>query len=153
MLYPFGFLNISGFRSPVNAAELSIQAEDGTTQSTAQFVRFGARAINMSLYPLKSAGKDRTVYFVADINKTPGATSAEIQLFDITHNALITGTNLTSTSNSSVQVISAALSVGSSSGDIRDDILTQYELQAKMNGGGGSDAIFVTNARILIVYS
>jgi len=49
--------------------------------------------------------------------------------------------------------ITSDLTVGSSPGNIRNDAVRQYEAQLFMSGGGGTDKVACTNARILITYS
>ncbi len=122
-----------------------------TTTSTT-FVRAGARLFDMTPYPATIGSLTRTVKFVADIDKTSGATNVEVQLYDNTHTTAITGTDLTSTSNSNAAV-TATLTVGSSSGNLRNDVASQYEVQFRMTGGGGADAVSITNARLVITYA
>lgn len=122
-----------------------------TTSST--FTRAGARKFDISSYPATIGSLSRTVKFIADVDKTSGATNIEIQLYDNTNSVIVTGTGLTSTSDSNIEVTSAALTVGSSAGNIRSDVASQYELQIKMNGGGGSDSVSITNARLEISYA
>ncbi len=130
---------------------ITLAAGVQTTTSTA-FIRAGARQIDMTPYPATIGALTRTVTFVADIDKSSGATTVEVQLYDTTHTVAVTGTDLTSASNSNAAV-SAVVTVGSNSGNLRDDNATQYELQFKMNGGGGSDAVTITNARLVITYA
>jgi len=132
-------------------AELFLVSGLFTTTSTS-LTRAGARKIDMGLYPATIGSLTRTVIFVADVDMTSGATSVEVQLYDTTHGVVVTGTDLTSTSISNA-VVSATLTVGSSSGNLRDDVASQYEVQFKMNGGGGSDAVFITNSRVTITYA
>lgn len=123
------------------------------TTTSATFIRTGARQIDMSLFPATIGALTRTVVFSADVDMTGGATSIEFQLYDSTHTVAVTSTDLTSSSTTNVRVTSGALTVGSSAGNIRSDVASQYELQFKMNGGGGGDAVFLTNARITITYA
>jgi hypothetical protein len=122
-----------------------------TTSST--FTRSGGRQIDMSVFPATIGALTRSVIFSADIDITTGATTVEVQLYDITHSVAVTSTDLTSSSTTNTRVVSSALTVGSSAGNIRSDVATQYELQFKMNGGGGSDAVFLTNSRLVITYA
>jgi len=122
-----------------------------TTSST--FTRSGGRQIDMSVFPATIGALTRSVVFSADIDMTAGATTVEVQLYDITHSVAVTSTDLTSSSTTNTRVVSSALTVGSSAGNIRSDVATQYELQFKMNGGGGSDAVFLTNSRLVVTYA
>ena len=123
-----------------------------TTTSTS-YVRAGARKFDVSPYPITLGALTRTIKFEGDIEKTSGATNVEIQLYDNTHSVAITGTNLTGTETANTLHTTAALTVGSSAGNIRDDIASQYELQIKMNGGGGSDSVTITNGKLIISYA
>ena len=136
----------------VSSVELSfVSGQNFTGLST--FQRIGSRSIDISKWPATLNGLTRSVSFLADIQKTITATSAEIQLFDITNNAVITGTNLTSTSLALITVSAINLTVGSLAGNIRSDVNSQYEVQLKMNGGNQNDQVYCSNVRLLITYS
>lgn len=132
--------------------ELNFASGLFSTTSTS-FTRAGGRQIDMSVFPATIGALTRTVAFSADIDMTGGATSVEVQLYDITHSVAVTSTDLTSSSTTNTRVTSGSLTVGSSAGNVRSDVATQYELQFKMNGGGGSDAVFLTNSRLVITYA
>lgn len=144
-------ISFGGGANTVPPLEMSFVSGVYSTTSIT-FQRMGGRSIDLSLWPRNRNGLTRRIDFVADINKTSGATSVEIQLYDITNEALITSTNLTSTNNTTTRVSATNLTVGTSAGNLRTDTIAQYEIQLKMNGGGGSDAVFVTNARLLVTY-
>ncbi len=131
--------------------EISLAAGLQTITSTT-FTRCGARAVDLSKYPTLS-GYTRHVRLVADVDKTPGATSGTVQLFDATHNVVVTGTGMTTTSVDSEEKDSGDLTVGTASGNIRTDA-ARYELQMKRTGGvEGTDAVYLTNARLYIYYT
>jgi hypothetical protein len=142
----------AGGGGAISAIEISFVSTN-TSTSSSSFQRMGGRSLDMSKWAATVSGLNRTVSFYADIQKTSGATSAAVQLYDITNNILITNTNLTTTSNSLTTVSTINLTVGSSAGNIRNDSAAQYEVQLKMNGGSGSDAVYLTNARLLISYA
>ncbi len=133
--------------------EISFETGLASSTSTLNYSRCGAKQIDMTPYPATIGALTRTVKFVANVDKTSGATNCTIQLYDTTNNVLVTSTQLTSTSNSNAPVTTAGLTVGSSSGNIRSDAPTNYECQFIMVGGGVSDAVFVTSARLLITYA
>lgn len=116
------------------------------------YVRAGARKIDLSYFPSTIGSLTRVVKFVANVDKTSSATNVAIQLYDNTNGVLVTGTNLTSTSVSNVEV-SATITAGSSSGNLRTDTPAQYELQLKMTGGSAGDSVACTSAYILITYA
>lgn len=123
------------------------------TTNLGTFDRIGARKIDMSPFPATIGALTRTVTFIADIQKTSGATSVEIQLYDVDHSVQITSL-LYSTNTTLVESVSGSLTVGSSSGNIRSDTPTMYEVSLRMNGGTvGIDAAYCNNARILISYA
>lgn len=116
------------------------------------YVRAGARKIDLSYFPSTIGSLTRVVKFVVNVDKTSTATNATVQLYDNTNGVLITGTNLTSTSVSNTEV-SATITAGSSSGNLRTDSAAQYELQLKMTGGSAGDSVACTSAYILITYA
>jgi hypothetical protein len=121
------------------------------TTNSNTFTRAGARTLDMTLWPPIVGISIRTVKFTADVDKTSGATSVEVRLYDVTHNITVAGTGLISTNNANTP-LTATLTVGSSSGNLRNDVPTQYELQVRMNGGS-ADAVFLTSARLVITYA
>lgn len=141
-----------GGSAAINAVELSFVSNVASTDLPL-FTRVGGRSIDMSLYPASVGIATRTVSFIADVQKTPGATSLDIQLYDITHDVVVASTTINSTSNAPVAVSATGLTVGSSNGNIRSDIITQYEVQIRMNGGASNlDQVYCLNARLLINY-
>ncbi len=137
--------------SGLTNSEISL-VSNVTTTTSAIFERVGGRSLDVSNWPATLNGLTRRIDFIADIQKTSGATSADIQLYDVTNAVLVTGTSLTSTSDSLETVSVTNLTAGSSAGNIRTDTAAQYEVQLKMTGGGGSDAVFLTNARMFVTY-
>lgn len=121
------------------------------TNSTTR--RVGSRKINMASYPATIGTLSRTVKFFATIEATTVTTTATIRLKDVTNNVTVTGTQLTTTSTTASEVSSAALTVGSSSGNIRSDSAAMYEVQLEMTGGGVSDSVTCTDARVIISYA
>lgn len=136
----------------MTSIELSLVSGQNST-GLPSYQRVGGKSIDMSRYPLSLNGKTRSVILEADVQKTGTATSVDIQLMDITHSVVVTGTTLSSVSNALIKVASSALTVGSSSGNIRNDVETVYEIKIKMSGGTVSDQVYCTNARLLITYS
>tara|TARA_R110000868_G_scaffold67046_6_gene199275 strand:- start:7137 stop:8324 length:1188 start_codon:yes stop_codon:yes gene_type:complete len=116
------------------------------------YIRAGARKIDLSYFPSTIGSLTRVVKFVANVDKTATATNVAIQLYDNTNGVLVTSTNLTSTSVSNVEV-SATITAGASSGNLRTDSAAQYELQLKMTGGSAGDSVACTSAYILITYA
>ncbi len=107
----------------------------------------------MTPFPATIGTLIRQIEFIVDIQKTTGATSVEVELFDVTNAVQITSTDLVySATNDLTEVSSGILTVGASPGDLRNDAPTMYEVHFKMNGGGGTDQVFMTNARLLVSY-
>jgi len=125
--------------------------ERGTDSAT--FVRLGARSLDMTRYPATIGSLVRTVKFIADLDMTAGATSAEVKLYNLTNAEDITGTSLTHNTVVNTEKTSAALTVGVAAGNIRSGA-AQYVAYLKMNGGVVAvDQAFCTNARIEIAYA
>lgn len=131
---------------------LTLSAGAAPTSETT-FVRVGGMTLDATRFPETSGGLTRSLAFEADVQKTAGATSVDIQLVDVTHGATVTGTSLTSSSTSTTLVASGPLTVGADAGNIRNDETTQYEVQIKRTGGSPADAVFVVNARLVITYA
>jgi len=150
---PTGPQGATGSPGPVPAAT-EVSFSSGTfSVGVNTYLRVGSRKVDMSAFPPTVNGLSRTVKFVADIDMTAGATSAEVRLFDATNVVAVTGTTMTSSSLSNDEKTSAALTVGSSAGDVRNDVAASYEVQLRMNGGvPGTDQVFATNARLVIAY-
>lgn len=119
--------------------------------SSATWTRIGARQVNLASFPARLNGLTRTARLRVDMEKTAGATSADLRLFDVTNNVQVGGT-VQSTSNVNEDLVEV-LTVGSAAGNLRSDVAAQYEVQLRMTGGIlGNDAATCTNARILITY-
>lgn len=119
------------------------------------FTKVGGASLDMANFPATMNGKTRTVTFVADVQKTAGATSVEVELVDETHAAtLIATTDMTYAADANPSRLeTAGLTVGAVAGNIRNDVVTQYGVYLKMNGGGVSDSVFLYNAKLKITYT
>lgn len=125
---------------------------DFTTNSNV-FVRAGTRELDLTNFPATLGGKTRTVKFIATFETSVSSATADIRLFDYTHNTLVTGTNTSTTSDSTYLFVSSNLTVGSSAGNIRSDVTTIYEVQLKMTVGNVStDRVICSGARLEIIY-
>lgn len=115
--------------------------------------RIGARAIDMTQYPVAYVdNRVRTMKFKADLEVTNGAATGFVQIKDVTHNAIITGSLLSTSSTSSVE-LSGLIDSGTSDGYMRNDAVSMYEVQIYITGGNASDQVICRNARIEITYS
>ncbi len=125
---------------------------DGYNNVSTPF-RVGARAVDMSPYPTTTLdGRTRTMKFRADLEVSNAAAVAHVQLKDITNNVIITGSTLTTSSTTSVE-LSAEINSGSFAGVMRTDMVAQYEVQIFITGGGATDQVICRNARVTITYS
>lgn len=131
--------------------EIAFSASDKST-ALAVFARAGGRKIDMAGYPATVAGLARHVQFRVDVQKTAGATSVEVQLFDVTNAAQVSAL-LHAADNTLTELSSGDLTVGAIAGNIRDDVAAMYEVSVRMNGGVPGDQVFFTNARVVIFYS
>ena len=117
------------------------------------FSRIGGRKLDLSRFPIL-AGHARHVRFLCCVDKTAGATSGTIQLYDVTNGVVVTDTNLVTTSLSNEELDSGDLAVGGAAGNIRTDVVSMYEVQMKRTGGaGGVDAVYCTDARLVVYYT
>lgn len=123
------------------------------SSNVSTYDRRGGRKIDMSLYPATIGAYTRTVTFVAAVQKTSAATSVDLQLYDVTHSVQVTTLSY-STNTDFTEITTSALTVGSSSGNIRDDVSTLYEVDIRMTGGSiAVDAVYCTSARLVITYA
>jgi hypothetical protein len=139
---------------PLFSGIASTKLLNGGTSKQGVFFRMGGRKVDLSAFPVTIGTLTRSVTFVADLDMTAGATTAEVKLVDTTDAVDVTGADLTSNSVTNAEVTSAALTVGSSAGDLRSDAVKQYQVYLKMNGGtDGTDDAYCTNARLVITYA
>jgi hypothetical protein len=118
-------------------------------------VRIGGSDIDMSFFPATISPTTRTVRFKALIETTTNTATTQIQLVDVTNNAVITGTiGSTSSATGLVLFDSGPLTVGTSNGNIRTDVVAIYEVQLSMTAGNPlTDRAICVNARVEITYS
>ncbi|HEY5268224.1 MAG TPA: hypothetical protein VII94_03770 [Candidatus Saccharimonadales bacterium] len=124
------------------------QAASGVTNTV-----IGGTSIDMSDFPVTSAsGQTRSVYFGADYLAASGSDTAQIQLWDATNGAVITGTTNTTSNTTVTRFISSALTVGTSNGNVRTDSAAQYQVQLAVTAGSLTDDAVCYNAYIIIKY-
>lgn len=123
-----------------------------TQQPTSQPERMGGRELDLSLFPPSIGDKTRVVKVLASLQASAG--TATFSLFDAINGVVVTGTTLTRSSPTYAQVASAALTVGTASGNIRSDASGGgfYEARLALTGGAGDDVAVCTNARLRISY-
>jgi hypothetical protein len=113
----------------------------------------GGRKLDMTKFPLTlSDGRIRTVKFIADTEVSAPGVDGYIELFDTTHNVLVTGTQFHFT-NTIADEVSAVVAVGSSAGNIRNDVITRYEARIWKVSGSPADRVICSNARIQVTYA
>jgi len=123
------------------------------TWNTSSYSRLGGASIDMSMYPAQIGHLTRSVKFVCDYSVSNNADVGNIQLWDATNGVIVTGTTNSTSSLSTVRFQSSALTVGASSGNIRNDATTQYEIQAALTTGPTTDRVTVLSARLTITYA
>jgi len=147
-----GYSWISSFPSvAVTAHDIvfiaGLQLSDSETQSA-----FGGRNIDMSLYSgALDDGRLRIVRFYVDVELSVSGIDGYIELYDVTHDTTIDDTHFHFT-NDSVMEFSAELIVGSSDGQIRNDVITYYEVRLWRVSITGTDRGICHNARLTISY-
>lgn len=123
-----------------------------TTLSSNVWTRVSERKIDLAPFLPERGGKVRKIYFVVNGDNTEGATSLDVRLYDSTHSIDIVGSTLAIDSIENTEVSSANLAAGSYNGNMRSDAPAQYRVEIRMSGGGGSDSVSITNARLVIAY-
>jgi len=113
----------------------------------------GGRNLDMTKFPLALPdGRIRYVKFLVDTEVSAPGVDGYIQLFDTTHNILVTNTqsHFTNTINNEISVIPT---VGSSNGNLRNDVTTRYEVRIWKVSGSPADRVICNNARIQVTYA
>lgn len=147
---------VAGFSPPgPSAFNVKDMVAGNFTTNSSTPVRIGASDIDMSIFPASIIPLTRYVHFKALIEVTSVSATAQIQLVDVTHDVVITGT-IGTTSNATGLVLfdSGPLAVGTSAGNIRTDVDAIYEVQLSMTAGNPvTDRAICANARVEITYS
>lgn len=113
----------------------------------------GGRAIDMTQFPLALPdGRVRTVRWMCDVEVSAPGVDGYIQLFDTTHNVVVTGTQMRFTNDIATE-LSAILAIGSAPGNLRNDVTTRYEVRIWKVSGSVTDRVICNNARIQITYA
>lgn len=113
----------------------------------------GGRNIDMSKFPLTLPdGRLRTCKFFVDVEISAPTFDGYIHLFDTTHNVEVAGTQLRFT-NTIIKEYSTTLIVGASDGQLRNDVVTRYEVRMWKIGGSPTDRVICHNARVQITYA
>jgi len=113
----------------------------------------GGRSMDMSKFPLALAdGRIRNVKWICDVEVSAPGVDGYIQLFDTTHNVLVTGTQFHFT-NTIAQELSSTLTIGSASGNLRNDEITRYEVRIWKTSGSPADRVICNNARVQVIYT
>lgn len=159
-------LNVVGGKSPADDSadgrvnlfiehyvELPFLVGVGSTASASPGQVLGARGIDISKLP----GGTKTAYFVATIVSSMSADVAHVELWDVTTGVIVTNASLTNTAASDKTIsqtfVSAALTIGVASGNIRSDLVHEYELRCYHTAGSLTDAVTCTNAHLRILFS
>lgn len=129
-----------GLANEVYLEEIVFSAGTFSTGSNT-YGRSGSRAVDMGRYPATIGALARQVVFVCSLeNALHSATySARAHLLDVTHaNVEVAGTALDNSAAAdkgvAAEYASAALTVGSSSGNVRSDVVTHYAVEFSGTG-------------------
>jgi len=108
------------------------------------------------LYTVAQFGYDPTLYtgasnfyFSSVLSVSDGALTGRARLYDVVAGVYVTGASLTTSSTTPVFLISSALTVGASSGNLKNS-MTVYEIHIDVSAGGsgGSDTVTHGNSTI-----
>lgn len=116
--------------------------------------RVGGRTIDMAGFPVVISTADarvRTAKFYANVEVSAPGVDGYLQLYDTTHHVLVTGTYFHFTNTISDEY-SVTLTVGSGTGNLRNDAATRYEIRMWKISGSPADRVICNNARITITY-
>lgn len=116
-----------------------------------EWTRIGGRSIDFGPYPAELGGLARHIFLEFDIARSPGATSAEIQVVDVTRGEQIK--YAASESLATERSVSSELGVDIEyPGFILTRPIAQYEVQVRRVGGTSNDAALCVGARLVIRY-
>lgn len=134
--------------------DIQFLSGDGYHNGSSPF-RVGAREIDMALYPSSwPDGRTRFLKFKVNLEVTNASTDGYVLLKDVTHNAVIFNSLMTTNSLSSTE-LETIIESGTTDGYLREDCCdtTMYEVQVYVMGGGVNDYVICRNARIEVTYS
>ncbi len=113
----------------------------------------GGRKLDMSNFPLTLPdNRVRHMFFYADVEVSTSGMDGYLQLFDTTNNVAITNSLFHFTNTIGIETVSSELTVGSASGNIRNDAATRYEVRMWKVSGSSADRVICNNARLTILY-
>lgn len=114
----------------------------------------GSRVLDMDPFlPVLGDGRTRFVRFYTDVEiAASGLCDGYVQLYDVTHDVLVTGTNFQFTNDTVEELSTGPLTVGSNAGNIRDDEPTTYEIRLWKVSDTGADRAICHSARVTISY-
>jgi len=124
-----------------------------STSSLSSYLRVGGISVDMSIYPTTYGTLNRTVKFQCDFSVSNGSDVGAIQLWDATHGVQVSGTATTTSNTTTTRYLSSALTVGSSSGNIRNDVVTEYEVQIALQTGSSPDVVVILGSNLQITYA
>ena len=153
---PPGVPGAAGIQGPVGASNpVRVPLVAGVKQVAGVIlINIGGCSVDMADYPATYQGLNRSVFFVVDYGAAVGTDTAFIQLWDATHGVVITGaTDSTSLVNPPRRFISSALTVGSSNGNIRNDVVNQYQVQMSVSAGSTTNNAVCYDAYLMFKYS
>lgn len=144
LISPAGMPGPARFRIALVAG---IQSAAGTT-----YFVVGGSSIDTTDIP--TTFNTVNIYFIVDYGVAVNTDTASIRLWDSTNGVLITGTT-DSTSNVSPvkRFVSSALTLGTSSGNIRTDVIAQYQVQMAVTAGSITNNAICYDAYLLVKYS
>jgi len=155
-------INIS-YSPPVNVTTLlalamptDISFVAGTTlNGFATPAGVGGRTLDITKFPAlltDGSGRARSMSFYADVEVSAPGVDGYCQLFDTTHNVAVANTLFHFTNPVTAEINSTPLTVGTSSGNIRSDITSRYEVQLWKVSNAVTDRVICNNARLTIIY-
>jgi hypothetical protein len=118
------------------------------------YITIGGGSFDVSDFPATYNTLNRSIYFAIDYSAAINTDTVSIQLWDATHGVVVTGTaDSTSDVSPAKKFISSALTVGSSNGNIRNDVVAQYQVQMAVTAGSVTNNALCYDAYLLVKYS
>jgi hypothetical protein len=117
-------------------------------------ITVGGSSVDMNDYPATYATLSRSIFFVIDYSVAANTDTASVRLWDATHGVIVAGTTDSSSSVTPPRrFLSSALTVGATSGNIRNDVVTEYQVQAAVSSGSSVNNAICYDAYLLVKYS
>lgn len=130
--------------------ELAFLSANEATDFTSPPAVVGAREVDMSVLPDSA----RSVYLVATLQSAAATAVSHVELWDVTHDVLVASLDNSGAFDPFLAetFVSAAITEGSSAGNLRTDAPAEYEIRLYRSGGTTGDLVGASNVHLRVIY-